>query len=199
MRKISEVTSSLMESAARQIGVSTGNAGAESRQISERNARARLLAQKPTETDANLLRWLESSLSVVAKPEARMMFQTTGGYYAKVTGFDIAGLTADNRSQAIDAVKAAMTPPTVDQCEEWIASLHAVCARRSDDQDTLSLVMSLYASCIAQYPADIAKEACMEFALRTAKPNWFPTLSEVNEACEKATNQRKQLLASLQA
>lgn len=198
MQSITSVITGILpqaEKASNSTGLPHGASGS----VAPAQARARLLAQKPTETDANLLRWLESSLSVVAKPEARMMFPTTGGYYAKVTGFDISGLTADNRGQAIDAVKAAMTPPTVDQCEEWIASLHAVCARRSDDQDTLSLVMSLYASCIAQYPADIAKEACMAFALRPDKPNWFPTLSEVNEACEKATNQRKKLLASLSA
>ena len=169
------------------------------RSLTESALRARLVAQKPAETDRNLLAWLESSLNVVAKPRTRMMFPTTGGYYARIEGFDVQGLDRMNRAEAIAAVNAAMTRPTVEDCEELIASLHAVTARRSDDEDTLSLAMSLYAGCLAQYPADIAKSVCMSFALRSKKPNWFPTLSEINDACDKATAQRKALLHTLQS
>jgi hypothetical protein len=161
--------------------------------------RAKLARQAPRETDQNLLAWLASSLSVVAKPKGRLMFPTTGGSYARVEGFDLSGLTTMNRAAALDAVEAAMTRPTMDDCEELIASLHAVTARRGDDAEGQSLAMSLYAGCLAQYPADIAKSVCMAFALRKASPNWFPTLSEINDACEKAAAQRSALLASLKA
>lgn len=169
------------------------------RSLTESALRARLVAQKPADTDRNLLAWLESSLNVVAKPRVRMMFPKTGGYYAQVEGFDVSGLDGMNRDEALAAVSAAMTRPTVEDCEELIASLHAVTARRGDDEDTLTLAMSLYAGCLAQYPADIAKSVCMSFALRKAKPNWFPTLSEINEACEKAQAQRAALLHALKA
>ena len=159
--------------------------------------RDRLESQRPTETDRNLLAWLESSLNVVAKPETRMMFPPEGGYYNRTTGFRVSGLTPANRTAARQAVESAMTRPTLDKCEEWVAGLHAVTARRGDDTATLDLTMSLYAACLAQYPADIAKGACMDFAMRTVKPNWFPTLSELNEHCERLTSQRQQLLRSM--
>lgn len=160
-------------------------------------ARAALVQRKPEETDRNLLRWLESSLNVVATPEARMMFPPTGGYYAKVTGVAIRGLNANNLSDARAAVEASMTAATVDQCEEWIAGLHSVTAKRTDDRDGQELAMTLYAGCLAMYPADIAKQVCMDFALRREKPNWFPTLSELDEACEKRAAQRTELLKAL--
>jgi hypothetical protein len=91
-----------------------------------------------------------------------------------------------------------MTRPPLDKCEEWVAGLHAVTARRGDDTATLDLTMSLYAACLAKYPADVAKQACLHFAMRRAKPNWFPTLSELAEWCEREAVQRQQLLDSLQ-
>lgn len=169
------------------------------RSLTESALRARLVAQKPEDTDRNLLAWLASSLNVVAKPRSRMMFPTKGGYYALVEGFDLAGLDRMNRSEALAAVEAAMTRPTMEQCEELVASLHAVTARRGDDDAGLSLVMTLYAGCLAQYPADIAKAVCMAFAIRKASPNWFPSLSEINEACERATAQRSALLYALRS
>jgi hypothetical protein len=128
-----------------------------------------------------------------------MMFPTSGGYFVRVEGFDLAGLTEANRYAALDAVQSAMTRPTVDDCEELVASLHAVTARRGDDAEGQALSMALYAGCLAQYPADVAKSVCMAFALRKARPNWFPTLSEINEACERAVAQRAALLASIQS
>lgn len=201
LQKISEITSSLpaLESGART-GVSTGSDGSARRlTINPDVARARLLAKPPEANDRNLLAWLESSLSVVAKPRARMMFPPTGGYYARVDGFDVAGLTGMTRQQAIDAVESAMTPQTVEACEELVATLHAVTARRGDDEAGLSVAMTLYAGCLAQYPADIAKAVCMTFALRKARPNWFPSLSELNEACEQAAAQRQALLHALRS
>jgi len=161
-------------------------------------ALAKLESQAPSETDRNLLAWLESSLNVAAKPQARMMFPPEGGYYRRTTGFQVSGLTPENREAARQAVLSAMTRPPLDKCEEWIAGLHAVTARRGDDTATLDLTMSLYAACLAQYPADIAKGVCMAFAMRTVRPNWFPTLSELNEQCEREAAQREQLLRSLQ-
>lgn len=61
----------------------------------------------------------------------------------------------------------------------------------------MGLAMSLYSACLAQYPADVAKAACMHFAMRRAKPNWFPTLSEIDEWCERQTEQRVQILRRL--
>lgn len=195
MKPINSVISGLVsraQEAANSTGQQLGGRG-----VAIGAVRDKLESQRPTETDRNLLAWLESSLNVVAKPETRMMYPPEGGYYAKTTGFRVSGLTPANRTAARQAVESAMTRPTLDKCEEWVAGLHAVTARRGDDTATLDLTMSLYAACLAQYPADIAKSACMDFAMRTVKPNWFPTISELNEYCERMTSQRQQLLRSL--
>lgn len=165
--------------------------------LTESAARDRLVAQKPTETDQNLLAWLESSLGVVAKPNVNLSFPLTGGYRRTVAGFDIRGITRENRQTALDAVKSAMTRPTHDQVEEWIAGLAAVTAQRVQSDDVSEIALSLYVGRLRQYPADVVKEVCMTFALRREKPNWFPTLSEIDEACEKAAQQREQLLKAL--
>lgn len=199
MQPLTSVISGVLDQAETRLK-STGplpGASGSVRSLTESALRARLVAQKPEDTDRNLLAWLASSLSVVAKPRSRMMFPKTGGYYARPDGFDIAGLDQMNRHEALAAVEAAMTRPTVEQCEELIASLHAVTARRGDDAEGQMLAMALYAGCLAQYPADIAKAVCMAFAIRKASPNWFPTLSEINEACEKAAAQRALLLHAL--
>lgn len=167
--------------------------------VTESAARQALVQRRPVDTDRNLLRWLESSLNVVAKPEKRTMFPKEGGFYSVTMGFSFSGLTEANRFEAEAAVESSMTRPTLDQCEDWIASLHAVTARRSDDEAALGLAMTLYASRLSQYPADIAKEACMAFALRRQKPNWFPTLSELDEWCEKQASMRSVLLAKIKS
>lgn len=167
--------------------------------LTESAARARLEAQAPEETDRKLHQWLESSLNVVAVPRERMMFPATGGYYTRYEGAEIAGLDAMNRADALAAVEAAMTRPTMETCEELIASLHAVTAKRSDDEEGQSLALALYSARLAQYPADVAKAVVMSFALRRKSPNWFPTLSELDEACERATAKRVNLLKSLRA
>lgn len=170
---------------------------ASGKSLTESAARDRLVAQKPTETDRNLLAWLESSLGVVAKPNISLTYPLTGGYRRTVSSFDVSGITRENRQLAFDAVKSAMTRPTHDQVEEWIAGLAAVTAQRVQSDDVSEIALSLYVGRLRQYPADVVKETCMAFALRREKPNWFPTLSEIDEACEKATKQREQLLKAL--
>lgn len=195
MKPINSVISGLVSRAqedANSIGQQLGARG-----VAIGAVRDRLESQAPEETDRKLLAWLESSLNVVAKPETRMMFPPEGGFYRRTTGFQVFGLTPQNRETARQAVLSATTRPTLDKCEEWIAGLHAVTARRGDDGDTLSLAMSLYAACLAKYPADVAKQACLHFAMRSAKPNWFPTLSEMAEWCERETAQREQLLKAI--
>ena len=201
MQPLTSLISGVLDQAEMRLN-STGpqhGASGSVRSLTESALRARLVAQKPEDTDRNLLAWLASSLSVVAKPRSRMMFPTSGGYYARVEGFDLAGLDGMNRNEALAAVEAAMTRPTVEDCEELIASLHSVTARRGEDEAGQMLAMTLYAGCLAQYPADIAKAVCMAFAIRKAKPNWFPTLSEINEACEQAQTQRAALLYALRS
>jgi len=90
-----------------------------------------------------------------------------------------------------------MTPATVQRCEEHVSTLHAVTAHRQDSENSLRLILKLYSDCLAKFPADVSKAVVERFMYRSDKPNFFPTLSELKEACERATAQREQLLRSM--
>lgn len=91
-------------------------------------------------------------------------------------------------------IRAAMTPPEVAQAEEWITALHLSTAHRGAGEAGLDAILTLYSGCLTRYPADIAKAVCMKFALRREKPNWFPTLSELDEEAENMTKDRQVML-----
>lgn len=158
---------------------------------------AKLESQTPEETDRNLSQWLTSSLGIVPQPQVHLTYPTTGGYRREVTGYSFEGLTAANRSDALRAVQSAMTPATPERCEEYVSTLHAVTAHRQDSENSLRLILRLYSDCLARFPADVAKAVVDRFIYRPDKPNFFPTLSELNEACERQSDQREKLLASL--
>jgi hypothetical protein len=161
-------------------------------------ALAKLESQAPEDTDRNLLQWLTSSLGIAPQQQISLTYPVTGGYQRTVTGFTFEGLTPDNRSRALEAVQSAMTPPSVQRCEEHVSTLHAVTAHRQDSENSLRLILRLYADCLAKYPADVAKAVVERFMYRSEKPNFFPTLSELKEQCDRAAAQREQLLRSLQ-
>jgi hypothetical protein len=100
---------------------------------------AKLESQSPAETDRNLLAWLESSLNVAAKPQSRMMFPPEGGFYRRTTGFQVSGLTPENRETARQAVQSAMTRPPLDKCEEWVAGRELYLQRFPDSRITFNL------------------------------------------------------------
>lgn len=159
---------------------------------------AKLESQSPEDTDRNLLQWLTSSLGIVPQPQISLTYPVTGGYQRTVTGYSFEGLTPDNRSRALEAVQSAMTPATVQRCEEHISTLHAVTAHRNDSENSLRLILRLYADCLARYPADVSKAVVERFIYRSDKPNFFPTLSEMKDACDKAAAQRQQLMAAME-
>jgi len=175
---------------------STPNAGLTSQSLTA--VVAKLESQTPEDTDRNLLQWLTSSLAIVPQPQISLTYPTTGGYRREVTGFSFEGLTPDNRSDAVRAVQSAMTPPSIQRCEEHVSTLHAVTAHRQDSENSLRLILRLYSDCLAKYPADVAKAVVERFMYRPEKPNFFPTLSELKESCDRAAAQREQLLNALQ-
>lgn len=164
--------------------------------LTESEARAKLLASKPEETDQRLLTWLKS-LGVGVCPEVRLTYPAAGGYRRELTGYSFSGITEASRRKAAAALKSAMTPASENDCEGWVATMHACMAHRGSSETAVELVLSLYAGRLQMYPADVAKAVCVGFTLRRDKPNWFPTLSELDEACEKAAEARTALAESV--
>ena len=195
MKPISSVITGLpdqVREASNSTGLQHGGRGAGTAAVL-----AKLESQAPEDTDRNLLQWLTSSLQIVPQPQVSLTYPATGGYQRTVTGFSFQGLAENNRSDALKAVHSAMTPATVERCEELVSTLHAVTAHRQDGENSLRLILRLYAGCLARYPADVSKAVAERFIYRSDKPNFFPTLSEVKDACDKAAGQRQQLADSL--
>ena len=196
MKPISSVITGLpdrVREASNSTGLQHGERGAGTAAVL-----AKLESQAPEDTDRNLLQWLTSSLGIVPQPQISLTYPVTGGYQRTVTGYSFEGLTEINRSRALEAIHSAMTPATVQRCEEHVSTLHAVTAHRNDSENSLRLILRLYADCLARFPADVAKAVVERFIYRSDKPNFFPTLSELKDACDKAAAQRQQLLASLE-
>lgn len=163
--------------------------------LTESEARAKLLASKPEETDQRLLTWLKSQ-GVAVLPEVRLTYPAAGGYRRELTGYSFAGMTDASRPKVAAALKSVMTPASENDCEGWVATMHACMAHRGSSETAVELILSLYAGRLQMYPADVAKAVCIAFTLRREKPNWFPTLSELDEACEKAAEARSALAES---
>lgn len=195
MRPISSVISGLpsrVQEASNSTGLQRGAVGS----VAPERALQRLLENTPEETDTGLLTWLKSQ-GVEVKKDVKFTYPATGGYQRELMGFVFSDLTPEVRQTALNHATAAMTPPSVDDCEAWVTTMHAVMAHRGSSATALEIILTVYAGCLRRYPADVAKAVCTELALRREKPNWFPTLSELDEACEKRADQREKLLASL--
>lgn len=168
---------------------------------SAETARDWLLRQtNPAEADAALARSLTSTLGVTATLRTEWRFPQSGGSYPVVTGCAFKVDDEANIPAAIAKIEQAMTPATLDQCEGWLVMLQAATARRSDTDATAAVQYALYASELRQWPADVAKAACLSLARGKpglSGPNWFPTLAELAQECETLAGPRHIMLARL--
>lgn len=86
----------------------------------------------------------------------------------------------------------AMTPPTRDQSEAWIAELSVITARREDDAGTEALRLTAYSSRLADYPADVVKHA-----LLSRRWKFFPSWAELADACDELVLPRRRMMRAL--
>lgn len=111
-------------------------------------------------------------------------------------------LTIEDRANlpaAIEKVQATMFAPSKKDCAQWIITMEAACAGGNKSLDGAALKMDLYGGALAKFPADVAKAACEELALKPRDATaWFPTLPELMGVCERLAAPRKMLLAALQ-
>jgi hypothetical protein len=160
-----------------------------------------LVRQTPDQVDKALRTSLISSLGVEATLRVETRFPPEGGFYTVVAGCHFDGMTPDKREAAVAKVRAAMTPPTLEQAENWLVALQAACAPNRRSEANTAVALELYAGALCRYPADVAKQACMELALRhprAGETNWFPTLGELDAACQLRAAPRRAMLQALE-
>lgn len=99
----------------------------------------------------------------------------------------------DARDQAASALAGFMTPAPRSQIEEWVAELSVITRRRQDDDISERLRLSAYSARLAEYPADVAREALLRH-----KWLFFPAWAELQDVCEKLASPRRAMLWHLQ-
>lgn len=181
-------------------GPSLGRSGVAIGQSAEDKARAWLLAQpSPEAADKSLLTSLQSSLGVGASFRTELRFPTDGRpAYSVTTGCGITLSEEASVPAAIQRIEGALTPPTRDMAELWLAMLQTACAAGRRSEAGSMLALELYSGALMRFPADIAKQACENLALRNRdETNWFPTLGELVGEGERMSGSRRALLAAL--
>ena len=82
-----------------------------------------------------------------------------------------------------------MVPPTVEQCEAWLAELSVIAPSRAEGEMTGALKLQAYVRRLRGYPADIVRSVLLERAWR-----FFPSWAELAGFCESAAKDRRELL-----
>jgi hypothetical protein len=126
-----------------------------------------------------------------------LRFPVGGGFHAVPIGCDIGGVGA-NLPAAIAKLEAASVPMTANQAEEWLAALQVATAGARRSETGQELALTLYASALCRFPADVAKAVCVRLMRRTVDGKaWFPTLAEILELAERLASGRRLMLEAL--
>lgn len=159
-----------------------------------------VLRHTPTEVDKALERWLTSSLRVGVRNKSEMRFPEGAPAYSIPLPPVLTIEDRDKLPAAIAKVQSTMFAPAKHDCEQWIARLEVACAGGQKSLESQNLRLDTYSGAMVKFPADVAKAACEELALKPrGSAAWFPTLPELMGVCERLAAPRKMLLAALQA
>ena len=180
MRHHNSETGIYPREASSAIGMQLGERGLATHDASR--AAAWLVRQRPVDVD-------KAALSRASSLNAGLAVRMIEGLPIKVS---VAG-DAQSRRDAVNALAGFVTPAPKNQIEEWIAELSVITRRRQDDDITENLRLSAYSSRLADYPADVAREALL-------KHKWlfFPAWAELQEVCEKLAAPRRAMIWHLQ-
>ncbi len=203
MKSLASVTTSLTSKSGALAGAGPGSGGAgNGLVVSESTARDWLLRQRdPAATDAALVHSLTSTLGVTVSPRTELRFPVVGGYHRVVTGCGVELPTPESAGLALTKVEQALTPATSEQAEGWLVMLQASTAHRTDDKAAGAVAYAVYASELRRWPADVAKAVCEGLARglgRPPGPNWFPTLAEIIQECERLSAPRRAMRDALE-
>jgi len=112
--------------------------------------------------------------------------------YGVASGCEIQGSNED-RASALADLQNFQTPAPIRVIEAWLAELSVISASRARDDMESALMVTAYSSRLAQYPADIVREAVLVKAWK-----WWPTWDELRKECEAKAGPRRHMIAALQ-
>lgn len=154
-----------------------------------------LSRQSPADMDAAaVLRAQSHGVGLAVKTETRFPSGPNGErlpMYEVAVGCRVNGDIA-SRDAALADLKHFMTPAPVRQIEEWLAELSVLVAGRGPDDLSAELKLTAYSSRLAEYPADIVRQALLGRSW-----TWFPAWAELEKVCMAAVGPRRQMIAAL--
>lgn len=129
-----------------------------------------------------------------------LRFPPSGGFYAAAVGADVVLHAGADRSAAVARLEGALTAPTKPQAEDWLVMLQAACTGGRRSEVGHGVALELYAGTLCRYPADVARQACADLAIKPRSATaWFPTLPELVAMCERLAAPRKAMLGALRS
>lgn len=159
-------------------------------------SRTTLAAIRPHQTNnslASLARQCGVELRVSRDMEAR--YDKHGAFL----GYEPNGrmlATINGTLEAVEAMRARMDgafiPATEDQAAIWLAELDQIAPRRASSAVDDDLRLQAYLSRLADYPADVVREALLQHRWR-----FFPSWAELAEVCDELVQHRRAVRAEL--
>jgi hypothetical protein len=97
-----------------------------------------------------------------------------------------------DHAAALADLRNFLTPAPIREIEAWLAVLSVTVAKRRDDEFTEELRLTTYASRLARYPADVAREVTSQTY------GFWPTWEEMEKRCEALAGPRRHMIAALE-
>jgi len=193
MKQIGSAITTLRGDQSSKTGTPHGERGLQTQSNSQ--VAAWLARQTPRDMDkAAVSRALQHNVALQVKYEGRYPSGPNG---ERLPSYDVAvdcaiDGTAADRAAAKEDLLNFISPAPVREIEGWLAELSVITASRQREGIEATLMLSAYASRLAQYPADIVRHVLL-------KKTWkfWPTWDELSKQCEAMASPRLHMIAAL--
>lgn len=174
-----------------------GETGSAPRLKSPAEVRELLQAAKPGEVDRRLPTWLPLSVrslvraeTEASKPEARQ------NPIALAKCRDLGETATKEEIHAAQRLLEALDEPSGQTAAAHeLARLKVLTREKTLTQDDLVAQIAIYSEELGDYPIDVVRGACRDWA---EHEKWFPSWSELRAPCELAVRWRRDVLRVLQ-
>jgi len=193
MKQIDLEITTLQKARHSKTGMQGGERGAVTQSSTE--VAAWLASKAPADMDrAAVSRASSHGVTLGVKYEGRYPTGPNGEClpsYEVAASCEIHGTDAQRQAAKRD-VEKFLTPAPVRAIEAWLAELSVITAGRGREGFDAELMVTAYAARLAQFPADVVREALLGRAWK-----WFPTWAELEVICKAKASPRRHMLAAL--
>ena len=140
------------------------------------------------------------ALSLRWPPKAKIAggYSDDHGYDEMITGYALPTVEFFPPADAVGAlasIAAFYQPAGAQALGKGIAAMRALCSRRTDGEDDTRFLATLLLARLAEYPADVTREAMRRW---TDREKWFPSWAELKAECDRLFRRRRLLREALE-